>query len=278
MIKFMMITNSPEVAKYATQVGVGRIFVDLEINGKVERQGHLNTVISRHSMTDVDRIRQAAPDAELMVRLNPLFEGTSDEVEEAISRGADLLMLPMFHYAQEVEEFCKIVAGRAGVIPLVETPQAAMRIHDVAKVEGVTEVYIGLNDLHLGLGIDFMFETLTNGFVEYLVSQIKAAGKPFGFGGVARVGEGLLPGEMVLGEHVRLGSASVILSRAFHGSSTSIEELQANIDLELELAKLRKMEALLASRTPEEVAAGQQEMNEIVLRIVQDKYRKSVLA
>ena len=100
-------------------------------------------------------------------------------------------MLPMFHYAQEVEIFCKMVAGRAGVIPLVETPQAAMRIDELVKVEGVSEIYIGLNDLHLGLGLDFMFETLTNGFVEHMALQIKAAGLPFGFGGVARIGEGL---------------------------------------------------------------------------------------
>ena len=37
----------------------------------------------------------------------------------------------------------------------------------------------------------------------------------YGFGGVARVGTGTLPAECILGEHYRLGSERVILSRAF---------------------------------------------------------------
>lgn len=40
---------------------------------------------------------------------------------------------------------------------------------------------------------------------------------PFGFGGIARIGEGDLPSDYILGEHVRLGSTSVILSRTFKG-------------------------------------------------------------
>ena len=39
----------------------------------------------------------------------------------------------------------------------------------------------------------------------------------FGFGGIARIGEGDLPSDNILGEHVRLGSQSVILSRTFKG-------------------------------------------------------------
>ena len=33
-------------------------------------------------MNDVSRIRSSVPDAELLVRLDPLFEGTQDEIEE----------------------------------------------------------------------------------------------------------------------------------------------------------------------------------------------------
>ena len=45
-MKFMLITNKPELASYAEECGVGRIFIDLEINGKQERQGHLDTLIA----------------------------------------------------------------------------------------------------------------------------------------------------------------------------------------------------------------------------------------
>ena len=60
-----------------------------------------------------------------------------------------------------------------------------------------------------------MFELLSDGTVESLCLKFKSKGVPYGFGGVARVGTGILPAECVLGEHYRLGSDRVILSRAF---------------------------------------------------------------
>jgi len=71
---------------------------------KFERQGRLDTVQSQHSYEDLLDVRNAAPDAELMVQLNPFYEGTSSEVEKAIQAGADLLMLPMFHTLDEVRK------------------------------------------------------------------------------------------------------------------------------------------------------------------------------
>ena len=38
---------------------------------------------------------------------------------------------------------------------------------------------------------------------------------PFGFGGIASIGKGLLPSEYVIREHYRLGSTCSILSRSF---------------------------------------------------------------
>ena len=64
------------------------------------------------------------------------------------------------------------------------------------------------------------------------------AGIPFGFGGIARIGEGLLPSDYILGEHVRLGSSSVILSRTFKG----IQGVDANarpVNLADEVGKVR---------------------------------------
>ena len=72
-----------------------------------------------------------------------------------------------------------------------------------------------MNDLHLALGMKFMFELLADGTVEGLSSKIKAKGIPFGFGGIATLDGGAMPGEMVLKEHYRLGSSMVIVSRSF---------------------------------------------------------------
>jgi len=56
-----------------------------------------------------------------------------------------------------------------------------------------------------------------------------------------------LPGRLVLSEHIRLGSKAVILSRAFHNNSTTIEELNDNVDLSFEINKLREYESTYRS-------------------------------
>ena len=61
---------------------------------------------------------------------------------------------------------------------------------------------------------------------------------PFGFGGIARIGEGDLPSDNILGEHVRLGSTSVILSRTFKGV-VGVDRNARPIDLGEEVQKVR---------------------------------------
>lgn len=61
---------------------------------------------------------------------------------------------------------------------------------------------------------------------------------PFGFGGIARIGEGDLPSDNILGEHVRLGSSSVILSRTFKGI-VGVDANAHSIDLSSEVNKVR---------------------------------------
>ena len=98
-------------------------------------------------------------------------------------------------------------------------------ISDIAAHAEIAELYIGLNDLHLSLGLDFLFEPLANGLLEWTATQIKAQGKSFGFGGIATMGSGELPAEKILGEHARLGSTCVILSSRF-GKDLELHESQ----------------------------------------------------
>ena len=86
---------------------------------------------------------------------------------------------------------------------------------EILQVPGIDMVHIGLNDLHLAMGMSFMFQLLSDGVVEQLAKKITAKGIPFGFGGIARMNSGLLPGSAVLKEHYRLGSSMVIVSRSF---------------------------------------------------------------
>lgn len=53
MLKLMYITNDPAVAKIAADAGVDRIFIDMEVLGKAERQGGMDTVQSHHVPEDI---------------------------------------------------------------------------------------------------------------------------------------------------------------------------------------------------------------------------------
>jgi len=266
----MLITNQPDLASSAVRAGVDRIFIDLEILGKQERQGHLDTVISAHSMDDIPKVRAAIPNSDLLVRLNPPHDGTGEEIEQALESKPEFLMLPMFRKVAELADFCQKVNGRAGVIPLVETPEAADCLEELVKIKGLSEIYIGLNDLFLGLKLNFIFEPLANGMVDRMAATIKNSGLPFGFGGIARIGEGQLPGELVLGEHLRLGSSSVILSRTFHRGMISGEV--ANFGkLQYEIEKLGESEEYLLQRSPEQIELDRNKVIQIVRLLAQTR-------
>ncbi len=220
-LKLMYITNRPEIARIVENAGVDRIFVDMEYIGKDIRQGGMDTVQSHHTVEDIAKIKQSVRNAQVMVRLNPIHDKTEsyssskEEIDAAIEAGADILMLPYFKTAKEVQTFVDLVGGRVRTLPLVETPEAAECIEEITAVDGIDEIYVGLNDLSLGYGKKFMFELLADGTVERLADIFRAKGLPFGFGGVAAVGQGMLPGERVIAEHYRLGSTCAILSRSF---------------------------------------------------------------
>lgn len=221
MLNLMYITNKPWVAKIAEEAGVDWIFLDMEFIGKDARQGGLDTVQNHHTVKDVANIKAAVKKAKVLVRVNPIHEAlpdypsSKDEIDSTIKAGADIVMLPFFKTVEEVKQFISYVNGRAKTLLLMETVEAANLVDEILEVPGIDMIHLGLNDMHLELGMKFMFELLANGTVEKLGNKIKAKGIPFGFGGIATLDGGALPGSMVLKEHVRLGSSMVIVSRSF---------------------------------------------------------------
>ena len=248
-LKLMYITSSPSVAAIVEAAGVDRIFVDMEYIGKSDRQGGMDTVQSHHTVEDVKAIRRILTKAELMVRVNPIHEATdrypssAEEINAVIGAGADILMLPYFKTAAEVEAFVRLVDGRAKTLLLVETPEAAEAIHSILAVQGIDEVFIGLNDLSLGYGKKFMFEMLTDGTVERLCRVFRAHGLPYGFGGIAAPGKGMLPAEYIIGEHYRLGSTCAILSRSFCNTSVIRDEEEIRRIFASGMKEIRAVEA-----------------------------------
>lgn len=214
-LKLMYITNDEKIAKVAEDSGVDWIFIDLEINGKDERQGHLDTVISRHNIDDVKKIRNVLTQSEILVRVNPIYEGSKGEIDQVIKDGADIVMLPFYKTKDEVETFINYVNGRAKVCLLCETSEAVENIDLILNVSGIDYIHIGLNDLHLSYNMKFMFELLSNGTVDMLCNKFEQHGVSYGFGGIAQLGHGTLPAENIIAEHFRLGSSMAILSRTF---------------------------------------------------------------
>ena len=263
-----MIVKEPDIAAFVACNGVDRVFVDLESLGKQERQAHLDTWISSHSPSDISLVRQAIGSAHLLVRLNPLNSRSAQEVEDAIDRGADCLMLPMFRELSDVKTFCSLVAGRLPVVPLVETAEALELLPDVASCEGVAEVFIGLNDLRISLGLRFLFEPLVNGMLDKAAAQLNDAGIPWGFGGLARYGEGVLPAELIIGEHVRLGSSGAILSRTFHRMAANLAELREQMDFNAEITKLRSAEKYFRGAGASILKANHAEVGQIISRVI----------
>ena len=237
-LKLMILAADPQSAIDAQNAGIDRVFYDLEYIGKESRQHGRNTVKSMNSIDDIPAVRKVLDKSELLVRTNPIHAYTKMEVDKAIEYGADILMLPMVMDQHDVEQFVSYVNGRAKVCIMIETAAAMARLDKILAVPGVSELFIGLNDLHISMGLTFMFEFLSNGLLEYIANKCNKAGMPFGFGGIARIGEGDLPSDNILGEHVRLGSQSVILSRTFKGI-VGVDKNVRPIDLSEEVQKVR---------------------------------------
>ncbi|MDB5752798.1 MAG: HpcH/HpaI aldolase [Ramlibacter sp.] len=260
MLELIQITNDAAFARRCDAMPGMRLFVDLERLGKAERQAGRNTFISAHQPDDVARVRAAARQSRLMVRVNPLHAGTPRELDAVLAQAPDCVMLPMFTTAAQLREFAGLLAGRAPLVALLETAAALRTLDEWIATPGLQEVFVGLNDLHLSLACGFMFEPLADGTVERVAQACHAQGLRFGFGGIARLDEGLLSGRDVLAEHLRLGSQAVILSRTFHRDD-------ADSVFEQEVAGLRAAEAQLAQRDDGQVQRDAQRIAATIRRI-----------
>lgn len=273
----MYITNNPQVAAIAQTAGVDRIFVDMEYIGKEERQAGMNTVKSHHTYQDIKNISAVTRNgnSRLLVRVNPMHEAAKDycsskeEIETAVSCGADIIMLPMFKTCKEVESFLNIAYGKAKTMLLLETKEAAQKIDEIIAVGGFDEIHIGLNDLHLAYGKKFMFELLSDGTVDRLAYKLNSNAIRFGFGGIARIGYGTLPAEYIIAEHYRLNSQSAILSRSFCNANT-IDDTQTIRRLFNEgIKNIRDFEKKASAYTSDEYFNNHKTVVSLVEKIVE---------
>lgn len=270
-LALMYITNDPTVAQIAEKNGVQRVWIDLETLGKEERQKNLNTVKSHHCIHDIEVISNVLTTSEVLVRVNPINPGSEEEINQVIAAGADMIMLPMWKTVEDVKQFLSFVNGRVKTTLLLETKEAVECLDQVLELGGFDEIHIGLNDLHLSYGLTFMFELLSNGTVESLCKKIAATGIPYGFGGIARIGEGTLPAEWIVKEHYRLGSTRAILSRSFCNAEEIKDLKKIEVIFAENMARLRDCERDFTTTTEEDFEENRKAVKRKVAEIVTKK-------
>lgn len=214
---FFLFTNDPALARQANAAGVRYIGPDLELIGKDQRQGGMNTWISSHTMSDLAEVYAAVAPERRFVRCNPVHAGLADELERALALGARAIMLPYFHGLEDVDLFVSSVGDRARKILLVETRAAADLLATLVARPGVDQVHIGLNDLRLDTGYRNHFELLCSDWMAELCDILAASGKRFGFGGIGRAMDASLPipADLVYAQYPRLGARAALVSRVF---------------------------------------------------------------
>ena len=258
-MKLCLITDNESFASAAERSGIDRIMLDLERKGKADRQEHQNLFLSDHQITSVPVLAAALQQAALVVRINPLDGDSRQEIDEVISGGADYVMLPYFHTADEVRQFIEHVNARSRTVLLIETKAALENLSEILDVEGIDEVHIGLNDLTLSLGRQSIFDLLCDGTIKQMSETITARKLPFGFGGLARLSHQDLPisPEHILAAQIRLKATRGWLGRSFRDK---LEPQACPAELEREVHLLR--EAIQQWRTASE--ADLQESNRIL--------------
>jgi hypothetical protein len=203
----------PNMIAGATAGGVSTVVVDWESIGKRTRQQGADTEINSHTPEDLARVRRST-NARVLCRINNSPGALFNEIEKALSGGADEILVPMVRTALEVELVLDQVAGRCDVGILIETTSAAARAQDFAKLP-LSRIYVGLNDLAIERRTPNLFTALIDGTVESIRS--KCGSVPFGFGGLTLPeGGSPIPCRLLMNEMVRLDCSFSFLRRSFH--------------------------------------------------------------
>ena len=118
------------------------------------------------------------------------------------------------------------------------------------------------------MGKKFMFELLLDNTVKNICLAAKKKGIKYGFGGIARIGYGMLPAEYVIAEHYHLGSTAAILSRSFCDANR-VENPMDIKDLFITGVKnIREKEKEVAAYSEEEYKDNLDKIRQIVGEIV----------
>jgi hypothetical protein len=210
-VDLFLFTVDPSWGGAIVAAGAAGIVVDWERRGKARRQQGEGTQINADTADDLTRMR-AATDGRLLCRINGYGPWTAGEVDDAIARGADEILLPMVRTTEEVDRTLDLVAGRCGLGILIET-QAAVALAAPLAARPLSRIYVGLNDLRIDRRSTELFRPLVDGTVDAVRAEV---GQPFGVAGLTLPEGGApVPALLLAGELVRLDASFTFLRRAF---------------------------------------------------------------
>jgi hypothetical protein len=234
-VDLFLFTVDPRWGADVVAAGAAGIVVDWERRGKARRQLGEGTQINADTPDDLARMR-AATDGRLLCRINGYGPWTGAEVDEAIARGADEILLPMVRTADEVDRTLDLVAGRCGLGILIETQDAVDRTRDLAR-RPLSRIYVGLNDLRIDRRSVELFRPLVDGTVDDVRAQVTQF---FGVGGLTLPESGFpVPSGLLAAELVRLGTDFTFLRRSFTADMAGRDPFTEVPRLLASLAELR---------------------------------------
>jgi len=209
---FFLFSIDPLFAQKAALAGIDAILIDWESKDKERRQVGNDTEINQHTPEDLRRMRQALS-IPIICRLNGYSDSTSAEMEQAITLGANELLLPMVRSVWEVDQLLNRAQGRVKIGILIETLDAIRIASDLASLP-LSRVFVGLNDLAIERRSKQLFAPIADGTIERLRSKFTV---PFGFGGITLPEYGdPIPCSLLVKEMLRLDCQFSFLRRSFY--------------------------------------------------------------
>jgi len=251
-VDLFLFTVDPGWGADVVAAGAAGIVVDWERRGKARRQLGEGTQINADTPADLARMR-AATGGRVLCRINGYGPWTWAEVDEAIDRGADEILLPMVRTTEEVDRTLDLVAGRCGLGILIETQDAVDRAAQLAR-RPLSRIYVGLNDLRIDRRSVELFRPLVDGTVDDVRAEV---GQPFGVGGLTLPESGFpVPSGLLAAELVRMGTDFTFLRRSFTADMVGRDPFTEVPRLLEAVAAMRRADALdVAERRAHFVAA-----------------------
>ena len=221
---FIYITDNLHEAKKAIDSGATMIMVDLEQQGKEERQASRNTRISKHNLKNVPSILKAVGSDSAMVRIDGPKVLDFQILDELLRYGVTRFMVPMWEsieQLQTIQEYCEksslIDRGNLlNIVPLIETWASLKLVSKLEKFE-YPWAHFGLNDLSLEINCENMFDIMDYTAFRSACKNLARLRVPFGIGGIGLpMKKYKFPIERMISSHNDFGAAGFIFTRDFN--------------------------------------------------------------